>query len=246
MFLIGIFTVLIMVLWFVPIFRKMPKDYRYDKKFLIKTVIYGILIFIVAVIIQNIFAALLGKGFKLPETSLLFSLLMAIIGYGLVEELMKFLVGSFSLKKSKFHSKFDYMLIFALSALGFTLIETFLYSSAFGLVGIIRGLFPFHIMWQVFMGAHYYEYKVAKRNNDSKAMKKEWLLAFAVPILMHACCDSSVVFINRAIHLLSTANLAVVNMADILSLIIPLIYMVILIIFTVVTAYKFYKYTKSL
>lgn len=246
MFLIGIITAIICILWLVPIFLKTPKDYRYDKKFLIKTVIYGILVFIVSVIIQGILSIILFNGFNIPKDSLLFAILMAIIGYGLVEEVMKFLVGSFSLKKSKFHSKFDYMLIFALTALGFTFIETFMFSSTAGIFGLIRGLFPFHIMWQVFMGAHYYEYKVAKRNNDSKAMKKEWLLAFAVPIVMHGCCDSSVVFLSRAANLANATNLAVISMTDILSLVLPFIYMIILIIFTVVTAYKFYKYTKTL
>ena len=75
------------------------------------------------------------------------------------------------------------MLIFALAAFGFTLLETSIAASAGGLAGMLRAFFPFHVMWQIFMGAHLYEYKVAKKNNDSKTMKKELAIAFGVPIL---------------------------------------------------------------
>ena len=107
---------------------------------------------------------------------------------------------------------------------------------------MLRAFFPFHIMWQIFMGAHLYEYKVAKMNNDSKAMKKELVLAFGVPILMHGCCDFSTVLIGNA----TTSIQSTMSATNFISLILPLIYILFLIIFTVITEIKFYRYCKNL
>jgi RsiW-degrading membrane proteinase PrsW (M82 family) len=238
----GILTAIIMALWILPAYLKAPKDYRLDKKFIIKTIIMGILIgFIGAFILQIIVGSIFANVLRIPQDSLLYEFLKAFIMFGLIEELMKFSVGSFSLKRSQFQSKFDYMFIFALAAFGFTLLETTIASSG-GLAGIFRAFFPFHIMWQIFMGAHFYEYKVAKMNNDSKTMKKELAIAFAVPILMHGCCDFSTTLIGNAASLIQST----MSTLDIISLILPLIYMVVLITFTIITEIKFYKYCKNL
>ena len=241
--IIGILTAIIMALWILPAYLKAPKEYRFDKKFIIKTILTGLVIgFISAFILQIIAGYLFINVIKIPQDSLLYDFIQAFIIFGLIEELMKFSVGSFSLKKSKFQSKFDYILIFALVAYGFTLIETTLYSSTAGLAGIVRAFFPFHIMWQIFMGAHFYEYKIAKKNNDSKTMKKELALAFAVPILMHGCCD----FSTALIEMTASSIQSTIGTQAIITLILPLIYMLILIIFTIVTEIKFYKYCKNL
>lgn len=238
----GILTAVIMVLWILPAYLKAPEDYRLDKKFIIKTILMGLVIgFIGAFILQIIVGSIFSNVFKIPQDSLLYEFLKAFIMFGLIEEMMKFSAGSFSLKKSQFQSKFDYMFIFALAAFGFTLLETTIASSG-GLAGIFRAFFPFHIMWQIFMGAHLYEYKVAKMNNDSKTMQKELAIAFAVPILMHGCCDFSTALIaNAASSIQST-----MGTVDIISLILPLIYIIALIIFTIVTEIKFYRYCKNL
>ena len=231
-----------MVLWILPAYLKAPKDYRLDKKFIIKTILMGLVVgFIGAFILQIILGSIFANVLKIPQDSLLYEFLKAFIMFGLIEELMKFSAGSFSLKKSQFQSKFDYMFIFALAAFGFTLLETTMASSG-GLAGIFRAFFPFHIMWQIFMGAHLYEYKVAKMNNDSKTMKKELAIAFAVPILMHGCCDFSTTLVANA----ATSILSTMSTLDIISLILPLIYMIALIVFTIITEIKFYKYCKNL
>ena len=231
-----------MVLWILPAYLKAPKDYRLDKKFIIKTILMGLVVgFIGAFILQIILGSIFAGVLKIPQDSLLYEFLKAFIMFGLIEELMKFFAGSFSLKKSQFQSKFDYMLVFALAALGFTLLETTIASSGGG-AGIFRVFFPFHIMWQIFMGAHFYEYKVAKMNNDSKTMKKELAIAFAVPILMHGCCDFSTALIANV----STLIQSTMGTLDLISLILPLIYMIALIIFTIMTEIKFYKYCKNL
>ena len=240
--ILGILTAIIMVLWILPAYLKAPKDYRLDKKFIIKTILMGLVVgFIGAFILQIIAGSLFVNVLKIPQDSLLYEFIKAFILFGLIEELMKFSAGSFSLKKSQFQSKFDYMLVFALAALGFTLLETTIVSSG-GLAGIFRAFFPFHIMWQIFMGAHLYEYKVAKMNNDSKTMKKELTLAFAVPILMHGCCDFSTILIGNAAHLIQST----MSTVDIISLILPLSYIIVLIIFTIMTEIKFYQYCKNL
>lgn len=241
--IIGILTAIIMVLWILPAYLKAPKDYRLDKKFIIKTILMGIVIgFIGAFILQIIVGSIFTNVLMIPQDSLLYEFIKAFIIFGLIEELMKFCVGSFSLKKSQFQSKFDYMIIFALAAFGFTLLETTIVSSTGGLSGILRAFFPFHIMWQIFMGAHFYEYKVAKINNDSKTMKKELALAFAVPILMHGCCDFSTTLIGNVAILIQSS----MNTFDFISLILSLIYMIVLIFFTIITEIKFYKYCKNL
>lgn len=231
--IMGILTAIIMALWILPAYLKAPKEYRIDKKFIIKTILKGMVIgFIGAFILQIIFGHIFVNVFKIPQESLLYEFIKAFIIFGLIEEVMKFFAGSRSLKNSQFQSKFDYMLIFALAAFGFTLLETAISASAGGLAGMLRALFPFHIMWQIFMGAHLYEYKVAKMNNDSKAMKKELAIAFGVPILMHGCCDFSVALMGMSTSLIN--------------LILPLAYMLILIIFAFAMEIKFYRYCKSL
>lgn len=231
--IMGILTAIIMALWILPAYLKAPKEYRIDKKFIIKTILMGMVIgFIGAFILQIIFGHIFVNLFKIPQESLLYEFIKAFIIFGLIEEVMKFSAGSRSLKNSQFQSKFDYMLIFALAAFGFTLLETAISASVGGLAGMLRALFPFHIMWQIFMGAHLYEYKVAKMNNDSKAMKKELAIAFGVPILMHGCCDFSVALMGMSTSLTN--------------LILPLAYMLILIIFTIAMEIKFYRYCKSL
>lgn len=241
--IMGILTAIIVFLWILPAYLKAPKEYSLDKKFIIKTILMGIVIgFIGAFILQVIAGYIFVNVFKIPQESLLYEFIKAFIIFGLIEEVMKFSAGSLSLKKSKFQSKFDYMLIFALAAFGFTLVETSIAASAGGLAGMLRVFFPFHVMWQIFMGAHLYEYKVAKMNNDSKTMKKELAIAFGVPILMHGCCDFSTSLIQMAASSIQSA----MGTLDIITLVLPLIYMLILIIFTIVTEIKFYKYCKNL
>ena len=238
----GVLTAVIMALWILPPYLKAPKEYRLDKKFIIKTILMGIVVgFIGAFILQIIVGSIFVNVLKIPQDSLLYEVIKAFILFGLIEELMKFSVGSFSLKKSQFQSKFDYMFIFALAAFGFTLLETTIASSG-GLAGIFRAFFPFHIVWQIFMGAHLYEYKVAKMNNDTKTMKKELAIAFAVPILMHGCCDFSTTLLVNAASLIQST----MSTLDVISLILPLMYMLALIIFTIITEIKFYKYCKNL
>lgn len=241
--IMGILTAIIMALWLLPAYFKAPKEYRLDKKYIIKTILIGLVIgfigaFILQIILGNIFINIL----KVPQYSLLYEFIKAYILFGLIEELMKFSAGSFSLKKSQYQSKFDHMLIFALAAFGFTIMETTIASSNGGLAGIIRAFFPFHIMWQIFMGAHLYEYKIAKMNNDTKTMKKELAIAFAVPILMHGCCDFSTTLIVTAASSIQT-TMSTLNLT---MLILPLIYIIILIIFTIITEIKFYRYCKNL
>lgn len=241
--IMGIITALIMALWILPAYLKAPKDYRLDKKFIVKAILMGLLIgFIGSFILQIIAGYVFSNVFRIPQESFLYEILKAFIMFGLIEELMKFLAGSRCLKKSRFQSKFDFMIVFAFVAFGFTLLETTIASSAGGLAGLFRVFFPFHIVWQIFMGAHLYEYRVAKMNDDSGAMKKELALAFAVPILMHGCCDFSTVLLGNA----ASSIQSTMGTLDIISLIIPLIYMLVLIIFTIMTEIRFYRYCKNL
>ncbi len=110
--IMGILTAIIMALWLLPAYFKAPKEYRLDKKYIIKTILIGLVIgfigaFILQIILGNIFINIL----KVPQYSLLYEFIKAFILFGLIEELMKFSAGSFSLKKSQYQSKFDYMLI---------------------------------------------------------------------------------------------------------------------------------------
>ena len=100
-----ILTAIIMVLWILPAYLKAPKDYRLDKKFIIKTILMGIVIgFIGAFILQIIVGSIFTNVLMIPQDSLLYEFIKAFIIFGLIEELMKFCVGSFSLKKSQFQS----------------------------------------------------------------------------------------------------------------------------------------------
>ena len=73
--IMGILTAIIMALWLLPAYFKAPKEYRLDKKYIIKTILIGLVIgFIGAFILQIIFLilqSLLVRLITMPHKRLL-------------------------------------------------------------------------------------------------------------------------------------------------------------------------------
>ena len=85
--IMGILTAIIVILWILPAYLKAPKEYRLDKKFIIKTILMGIVIgFIGAFILQIILGNIFIYIFKIPQESLLYEFIKAFIIFGLIEE----------------------------------------------------------------------------------------------------------------------------------------------------------------
>ena len=64
--IMGILTAIIVILWILPAYLKAPKEYRLDKKFIIKTILMGAVIgfigaFILQIILGNIFIYIFKK-----------------------------------------------------------------------------------------------------------------------------------------------------------------------------------------
>ena len=58
-------------------------------------------------------------------------------------------------------------------------------------MAVIIGLaIPMHITWQFNQGGHWFEYEEAKARNDQPRMRRELLMATALPFVFHGCWDS--------------------------------------------------------
>ena len=62
---------------------------------------------------------------------------------------------------------------------------------------VIVGLaIPMHITWQFNQGGHWFEYEQAKARNDRPKMRRELLMATALPFVFHGCWDSGLDLIS--------------------------------------------------
>lgn len=228
---VAIFFVFLLI-WVLPPFLKQEKQGMPAKKwFLFPVLTMATLGFIVVVVLQ----ILLGYLFKtLSPGYVADCFLEAFIGAAVVEETCKFFAGRIYLKHSKAYRKIDYIFIFAAAGIGYEIIESLAGLDGGGVIGgIIRGVFAIHVFWQMYMGAHYYEYIKAKKEGKRSASRKELCKAFIVPVLLHGLNDVGLFFLDPVVsqdaeNISDTADalLAAGMFIFVLSLILNIIFMV--------------------
>ncbi len=106
----------------------------------------------------------------------------------LLEEFFKFTGFLLAKRALKLRRKIDYIMIAGLIGLVYSVVEKAVLGSP---AAVIIGLaIPMHITWQFNQGGHWFEYEAAKARNDQPRMRRELLMATAVPFLFHGCWDS--------------------------------------------------------
>lgn len=122
-------------------------------------------------------------------TGALYYFMHSLIGAALVEETLKFIPANFFTKKSGAMSKFDYMFLFGAVGLGFDIIESFATIFSSSLLSTVFRIACPHAFLLMFMGAFFYEYKMAKQNGDSSKSTMMLVISLLVPVLLHGMHD---------------------------------------------------------
>ena len=125
----------------------------------------------------------------------------AFITAALIEEGFKYLIARPLLKPSQAQRRIDVIFMFMAVGLGFEIIESLLglFTDSTILVGLIRGVFCSHVFWQMYMGAHYYDYRAAKAQGDKRTAHRELARALLVPFFLHGMNDFSIFFLETQI-----------------------------------------------
>lgn len=180
-----VFTFFIFV-WYVPVWLRQEKSKRLSFLTFLKSVLIGMFpVFIVALIFQ----ILLGKARQalgLPYVA--DKAYNSYLEAALTEELFKFLAAYLIIRKHAPQQKSDYVLIFGAVGLGFEITETLMELENI-LVGVVRGIFALHIIWQFWMGLYYWKYRQAKEAGNSKSARKNLICSLFVPFILHGTND---------------------------------------------------------
>ena len=187
--LILLFVILIAVLlWFRPILKRHKEVGGYaDKKAIIKAFVYGLLPATIVLLLCQIALGWLLKFIGIDKYPILKVFVQAILMYGCIEELTKYLFARLSMKGYEKFKKIDVMVLFGLVGMGYEVMETMFASNV--VAGIIRGIFIAHIVYQLIMGHYYFESVYAKNNGDIERSKKYATYALLIPILIHSLND---------------------------------------------------------
>ena len=187
-----ILTVVFSFLWFMPLYKKAAGPDRVEKKYLIKAFLLGFFVdFIVAIIFQMILGwVYIFAGFV--QGSLANHYLTTFISFALVEETVKLISGLIALKKFKIEGAKNYILFFGMIGIGFEIFESLLYVLQAGILAtIFRGIFALHVFFQIWMGIFVYRAHKCKELSDNSGAKRNMVIAFLAPFLIHGIHDAS-------------------------------------------------------
>ena len=193
--LLILFAVLPIILLAV-LFYRLDELEKEPKQELLKALLCGLISIFLTVIISYLV--------NLQEIEVASLQPLAKIGYsflaiGLIEEISKWLVTVFFLKKNKqVDTLFDYILYAIYIALGFALIENVLYTITGGmLVALVRAFLtvPAHAFYAIAMGYYLGKAKIYKR-------KIAYLFSLFIPVLLHGTFDSLILVGNLFSYIL--------------------------------------------
>ena len=180
-------AVVLSLCWYLPGIRAQGKNRVLTRKDYWRTaVVYGFcytsLLIIATEILWDMIADRAGlSGLKREILSDFFRA-------ALLEEFFKFTGFLLARRSLKLWRKIDHIMIAGLIGLVYGVVEkAVLGNPAAVLIGLA---IPMHITWQFNQGGHWYEYEGAKARNDRPGMRREMLMAVAVPFIFHGCWDS--------------------------------------------------------
>lgn len=191
---VAVFFIFVLI-WYLPLYLKQRKTGFLKGRTIVYTILSGFLPAGIVLVLGTILLSYICIWLGMKKESLAYIIVNNFLCVAMVEEVVKYFTGRIFSKNLTQFKKIDYVLLFGAAGLGYEISESLVAGVTGDVVGsIIRGAFVAHIMWQFFMGAHLFEYKLAKQNGDEKKAKKELILAFAYPILVHGVNDLLVKF----------------------------------------------------
>lgn len=201
--LIGsILAVIISLCWYLPGVRAQGENRVLAKKDYWKTAaVYGFcytcLLIIATEILWDAVADRFGlSGFRRDILSDFFRA-------ALLEECFKFTGFLLAKRSVKLMRKTDYILVAGLICLVYGVVEKAVLGNP---AAVVIGLaIPMHITWQFNQGGHWFEYEEARAANDRPRMRREMIMAIAVPFIFHGCWDSGLDLVVWLMEKVSTA-----------------------------------------
>ena len=189
---LGIY-IIFAIIWYMPLYKKQPDDgSQLKKKELIVSLITGFIpAFVVSVLFQCALSWIL-KIFGLPSNTTAAEIIMNIVGYAIGEEAVKYIFANKLLKKYGYKSVYNTALLFGAVGAGFGLIESTLIiiRSQNIIFSALRGIVSLHVFLQLWMGLHL-GFAMKVKETDMVNARRHTVLAFVVPIFIHAVQDVS-------------------------------------------------------
>ena len=182
----------------------------------------------------------IAVGYSSEDHSLVFrSLFSAFTSAGLPEETAKLLMMlmAFLIFRAKIRNVYEYILVGAAVGFGFTVLEEFAYSSGSVFSSVIRVLLvAAHIVLGIIMARHLGLARYYKLKGEG-SYRREYLLAFLSPLVIHTLYDASVV--NN--HFLASTDNEMLS----IGIIIGVIALVVLFALQIFVLLRFRKTTKE-
>lgn len=166
---------------------KLDRIEKEPRGLLVKLMIYGAISVVGAVFLETISLNMLGM--ILYSGSIIY-IFFECLFVGFIEEGLKFVflyLGSW--RHKEFNYVFDGIVYAVCVSLGFAIVENVMYGMSYGLSTVLlRAVtsIPYHAIFSIFMGQYYGLAKWEKVHGHSKG---SLLLAFIVPVLIHALYD---------------------------------------------------------
>lgn len=165
---------------------------------IIKTFIFGMLSVIPAIlweiigeyIVLFILPDSLVYRTDMSDYSVIYYFLEMFFVVAIAEETSKRALATLSVwKNPEFNFRFDAVIYYTTSALGFAAAENILYMTDYGSEIAISRLIPVHSICGVFMGYHMGLAKTAELDGDLKAARRHKRHGLIIPVLIHGSYD---------------------------------------------------------
>lgn len=178
--------------------------YRLDKierepvGLIAKTFVFGMLSVIPAIlweiigeyIVHFIIPESMLYNADMTENSVLYYFLEMFFVVAIAEETSKRALATLSVWKSpEFNFRFDAVIYYTTSALGFAAAENILYMTDYGTEIAISRLIPVHSICGIFMGYHMGLARTAELDGDLAAAKRHKRHGLIIPVLIHGSYD---------------------------------------------------------
>ena len=175
--------------WYIPTIRLQGSGKELKAGALIKiALIYGFLYACVLIVFTEISFDKLTKITGFSEKGLPYDVFTSFFRAALLEEFFKFTGFLLAYRKKKFEKKISFIAACGIIGLTYGIFEKAVLGEVVSMV--IGILFPMHLIWQYSQGAHFFEYLEAKKRQDMKKARREFLLATMGIFLLHGIWDA--------------------------------------------------------
>lgn len=191
-----------LALWCLPVLRRWKAGGNAEAKEAVRALLLGLIPASALILLADNLGGLLLEmagngiarllGIELSfGTTLLYQFLLCFFVVALAEESIKWAFARRCLRRKQDLTRLDAVVLAGAVGAGYEITESVLYSLRGGgvLMGILRGAFVCHVMWQMFMGCRWFdsleERKAGGDRKTAKTLRAGWFL----PYLIHAAND---------------------------------------------------------